>query len=96
MAENNSSYDGGTFKTINCDYVWIDMSGDSTVRPIRPSLLEQAKDARELAYGSREPGPVPPEVLAKLMADLRRPPNDVFISSDVNPPPKDSDKTGHG
>jgi hypothetical protein len=49
--------DGGTFKTINCVDVWIDGPGDLTVRPIRPSLLEQAKAARASVYGKDDFGP---------------------------------------
>jgi hypothetical protein len=90
----SNDYDGGSFETINCVDVWIDKPGDSTVRPIRPSLLEQAKDARELYYGSREPGPVPPELLEKLLAEFET--AEVFISSTDAKKPRDSDKTGNG
>jgi hypothetical protein len=62
MVESNDLRDSndGTFKTINCEYIWIDEPGDHTVRPIRPSLLEHARRERAKVYGSPEPGPQPP------------------------------------
>lgn len=51
--------DGGSFMTINCVDVWIDKPGDTTVRPIRPSLLERAKAERAKVYGPLDSGAQP-------------------------------------
>ncbi len=49
--------DGGSFKTINCVDVWFDEPGDTTVRPIRPSLMEHAKAERAKIYGDKDVQP---------------------------------------
>ena len=47
MAEKSSQFDDESyFHSLDCDVVWLDKPGDTTVRPIRPSLLEHAKAER--------------------------------------------------
>jgi hypothetical protein len=44
---NQTSDDGGRFLTVDCVDFWFDGPGDTTVRPIPPERLEQAKALRD-------------------------------------------------
>ncbi len=39
--------DGGRFLTVDCVDFWFDGPGDTTVRPIPPERMEQAKALRD-------------------------------------------------
>ena len=65
MSDPKQFPDGSGYFFSECTDIWIEGPGDSTVRPIPPERMEQAKAARELIYGSREPGPKPPPQDAK-------------------------------
>lgn len=68
MAEP-AQYDHGGCRGVFVD-VWIDEPGENIDRPIPPERLERARKEREKLYGSPEPGPVPPEMLNKLLAQI--------------------------
>jgi hypothetical protein len=51
----NTPSEGGTFKTINCVDLFIDDPGDTTVRPMDPSLLERVKAERAKTNGGETP-----------------------------------------
>jgi hypothetical protein len=50
----NDNVDTGRSLTLDCDDVWIDEPGDTTVRPIPPERLEQAKALRDLIRAAEE------------------------------------------
>jgi hypothetical protein len=50
----NEIQDTGRSLTVDCLDVWIDEPGDTTVRPIPPERLEQAKALRDRIRAAEE------------------------------------------
>ena len=46
MSNPSSLPDGEYFESFDCDIVWLDKPGDTTVRPCRPERLEFLKALR--------------------------------------------------